>query len=202
VDRIERTKLAEAIRERYHSSEKNEKSKILDEFVAITGFHRKYALRVLQKIDLAIVPSETVTHKRIYDEAVKEALVVLWEASDRICGKRLKAIIPVLLESLESHKRLRLDAIVRERVLTVSAATIDRLLRPIRPHSSSVKRRRPVRKTRAKVEVKTFADWENVAPGNLEMDFVAHCGGSMKGSFIHSLVLTDVCSGWTEATPL
>jgi len=202
VDRIERTKLAEAIRERYHSSEKNEKSKILDEFVAITGFHRKHALRVMQKVDLAIVPSETVTHKRIYDEAVKEALVVLWEASDRICGKRLKAIIPVLLESLESHKRLRLDAIVRERVLTVSAATIDRLLRPIRSHSSSVKRRRPVRKTRAKVEVKTFADWENVAPGNLEMDFVAHCGGSMKGSFIHSLVLTDVCSGWTEATPL
>lgn len=202
MDRNERMKLAEAVRERYQASTKADKSKILNEFVAITGFHRKYATRVLRDTDAAIVPRRSGTHKRIYDEAVKEALIVLWEASDRICGKRLKAIIPVLLVSLEKHKRLKLDAGVRERLLAVSAATIDRLLRPIRSHSQSAKRSRPAHKARAKVAIKTFADWDNVTPGNFEMDFVAHCGGSLTGSFIHSLVVTDVYSGWTEATPL
>lgn len=202
MDKIGHAKLTEAVRERYHESTKSEKSKILDEFVAITGFHRKYALRVLRKVDLTRTITTTVAHKKIYDEAVKEAIVVLWEASDRICGKRLKSIIPVLLESLERHQRLTLDATVREKVLAVSASTIDRLLRSVRSHSGSKKRRRVVRKTRAKVAIKTFADWEDTVPGNLEMDFVAHCGGSLKGSFIHSLVVTDVCSGWTEATPL
>ncbi len=129
-------------------------------------------------------------------------MIVLWEASDRICGKRLKAIIPVLLASLERHKRLKLDTGVRDRLLTVSAATIYRILRPIRVHSNSTKRRRHLHKTRAKIAVRTFADWGDVVPGNLEIDFVAHCGGSLVGSFIHSLVVTDVCSGWTEATSL
>ena len=202
MDKNEHVKLTEAVRERYHESTKSEKSKILDEFVAITGFHRKYALRVLRKVDLTQPIAKTAVPKKIYDEAVKEALVVLWEASDRICGKRLKSIIPVLLDSLEGHQRLTLDSTVRERILSVSASTIDRLLSPVRSHSDSKKRRRVVRKTRAKVAIKTFADWDDVVPGNLEMDFVAHCGGSLKGSFIHSLVVTDVCSGWTEATPL
>ena len=84
MDRIERAKLTEAVRERYHESKKSEKSKILDEFVAITGFHRKYALRVLRKVDMTMIPLKTVTRTKIYDEAVKEAIVVLWEASDRI----------------------------------------------------------------------------------------------------------------------
>ena len=202
MDKIEHVKLTEAVRERYHESTKSQKSKILDEFVAITGFHRKYALRVLRRGDVSQKIKSTAAHKKIYDEAVKEAIVLLWEASDRICSKRLKSIIPVLLESLEDHQRLSLDTLVRERVLAVSASTIDRLLRPVRSHSGSKKHRRVVRKTRSKVAIKTFADWDNVVPGFLEMDFVAHCGGSLKGSFIHSLVVTDVCSGWTEATPL
>ena len=73
--------------------------------------------------------------KRIYDEAVRQALALLWEAADRICGKRLKALLPVLIESMERHGHLRLDPVVRSAVLDVSAATIDRLLRPVREAS-------------------------------------------------------------------
>lgn len=201
MERIAKIELVGVLRERYRRSERQAKSRILDEFVEITGYHRKYALRLLRN---PMPPPDCEAHgrRRIYDDAVKEALIVLWEASDRICGKRLKAILPELLKALESHQHLKLDAHVRDLLLAVSAASIDRLLRNIRSQVNSRTRRRPVRRIRSRVLVKTFADWEDVGPGNLEIDFVAHCGGTLVGSFIHSFVITDVASGWTEATPL
>jgi hypothetical protein len=122
--------------------------------------------------------------------------VTLWESSDRLCGKRLKVILPDLLQSLEGHGHLNLDTTLKSLVLRVSAATIDRLLRPLREQATGRKPTRPKRKTRAKVNVKTFTEWEDDAPGSLEVDFVAHCGGNLSGAFIHSLVATDVSSGW------
>ena len=201
MERDSKIELVEVLRERYQRSTKVAKSRILDELVKITGYHRKYAVRLLRK-PLMPRDGQVPGRRRIYNDAVKESLIVLWEASDRICGKRLKAILPVLLKSLESHEHLNLDAHVRELLLAVSAASIDRLLRNIRSQANRRTRRRPVRKTRNLVMVKTFADWEEVKPGNLEIDFVAHCGGILVGSFINSLVMTDVSSGWTEAIPL
>ncbi len=201
MDRRAKLELANVLRERYAISTRTAKSRILDEFMQTSGYHRKYALRLLSQptgaLDCA-VPAR----RRIYDEAVKEALIVLWEASDRICGKRLKAILPELLKSLESHNHLQLEPKVRERLLIVSAASIDRLLQSIRSQAGSRTRQRSVGKIRSQVKVKTFADWEDAQPGSTEIDFVAHCGGTLTGSFIHSLVMTDVASGWTEATPL
>lgn len=201
MERRAKVELVEVLRQRYMASEKPAKSRILDELVQITGFHRKYALRLLSK-NMPPPAYEAHGRRRIYDDAVKEALIVLWEASDRICGKRLKAILPELLRSLENHEHLKLDVHVRELLLAVSAASIDRLLKNIRSKVNGRSRRRPIRKVRSRVLVKTFADWENVEPGHLEIDFVAHCGGTLVGSFIHSFVITDVASGWTEATPL
>lgn len=201
MERRVRCELVETLRECYRQSGKSAKTKILDEFVAITGHHRKHAVRLLNK-DATGTNRSPPNARRIYGEAVKESLIVIWEASDRICGKRLKAILPQLLESMLCHGRLELEANVRELLLAMSAATIDRLLRPIRTHAESRNRRRPVLRMRKRIAVRTFSEWEGVSPGELEIDFVAHCGGSLAGSFIHSLVVTDVCSGWTEATPL
>jgi len=201
MDRRAKLDLAAVLRERYSASTRDAKSRILDEFVKTSGYHRKYALRLLSH--QAISPACAVPiRRRVYDDAVKEALVVLWEASDRICGKRLKAILPELLKSLESHNHLKLEPHVRALLLAVSAASIDRLLRSIRSQAGSRTRRRSVGKLRSQVKVKTFGDWEDAQPGSTEIDFVAHCGGTLTGSFIHSLVMTDVASGWTEATPL
>src|SRR6516225_8563158 len=86
-----RDELVVALRERYDNSERGEKTRILDEFVAVTGFHRKHAMRVLhgeQTTRGAPRPS------RRLDEAVRDALIVIWEASHRICGKRLKPLVP------------------------------------------------------------------------------------------------------------
>jgi len=135
---------------------------------------------------------------------MREALMVLWEASDRICGKRLRAAIPGLIAAMERHGHLDLDPKVRDGVLAMSAATIDRLLRPARVERGKAlgrRRRRPT-PTRSKVPIRTFADWNEPPPGFFEVDFVAHCGGSMAGKFIHTLVLTDIASGWTEMIPL
>ena len=140
--------------------------------------------------------------RRIYAEAVREALIVLWEAADRICGKRLKALLPRLLTALEAHGHLALDPLVRQQVLAVSAATIDRLLASVRVHTSQRKQRKRATKPSKQIAVRTFADWKEPAPGYLEIDFVAHGGTSMQGAFLWSLAATDVCSGWTEVIPL
>lgn len=107
-----RRELKEAVGERYRAAGRWERRQILDEFTRVTGYHRKHALRVLHR---PFVPRPARPRKRLYGEAVREALALLWEAADRICGKRLKALLPVLIESMERHGHLRLDPVVRKR---------------------------------------------------------------------------------------
>jgi hypothetical protein len=100
INRTTRTQVLNSLRGRYHEAKRPDKSKRLDEFVALTGYHRKHALRLLAK---ASTEHSKPKGRRIYDEAVRQALTILWETSDRLCGKRLKAILPTLLESLQEH---------------------------------------------------------------------------------------------------
>jgi hypothetical protein len=201
ISKPAKAELLEALRQRYQHVSKLEKTRVLDEFVAVAGCHRKHAIRLLCS-EQRIRPDVPTSDRRIYDEAVREALVVLWEAADRICGKRLKAILPGLVTSLEQHGHLALDAIVRQHLLSISPATIDRLLASVRSHACHHKKRKKATQTSKVIPIRTFADWKEPAPGSLEIDFVAHCGTFMQGTFLWSLVATDVCSGWTEVVPL
>lgn len=185
---------------RYRAVAKQDKGKILDEFVALAGCHRKHAIRLLTAAPAAA--EAPVVARRTYDEAVRQALVVLWEAADRICGKRLKAVLPGLVVALERHGHLDLDPEVRQRVQTVRAATIDRLLASVRGSTTGRKKRRAKSRSSKRIPVRTFADYGDAQPGLLEIDFVSHGGTSMQGVFLWSWVATDVCSGWTEAVPL
>ena len=201
ISKMAREELLATIRGRYQESGKRDKGRILDEFTAVTGLHRKHAIRLLAGSDDGRQERTSLEGRRVYDEAVREAVIVVWEASDRICGKRLKAALPSLVESMERHGHLELDSLVRQRLLTASASTLDRLLKSVRATAGS-RRRRPRRKSMGhRVPVRTYSDW-NSPPGFLEIDMVAHCGGPLSGSFIHSLVTTDICTGWTEAVPL
>lgn len=201
VNRAVRVELVKVIRTRYESATRSEKSQILAEFVQLSGFHRKHAIRVLNSKPCEEPRIRTVGG-RIYNEAVKSALILIWEAADRICGKRLKAMVPTLVSSMERCGHLKLDTLVRERLLKASAATMDRLLKPIRASAGTRRRRRAVRKMSKEVPVKTFSDWQDPEPGFLEIDFVVHGGGSMAGEYLHSFTGTDVCSGWVEAVSL
>jgi hypothetical protein len=193
--------LLDVLRERYQRAAKQDKGKILDEFVAVAGCHRKHAIRLLTD-DVTTVADIPVVARRTYDEAVRQALIVLWEAADRICGKRLKALLPSLVASLEQHGHLKLDATVRQRLLAVSPATIDRLLLSVRNTTSRRKKRKGATRSSKEIPIRTFADYGDALPGYLEIDFVSHGGTSMQGVFLWSLVATDVCSGWTEAVAL
>ena len=203
VSMTARDELVNALARRYTVAGRAEKTRILDEFVAITGFHRKHAMRLLRCAGAAR-RLEARASRRIYDEAVREAIVVLWEASDRICGKRLKALIPTLLKAMERHGHLRLGPEIRAAVLAMSAATIDRSLREVREQAGGRRRRRtvPPSSVRRSIPVRTFSDWDDPPPGFVEADLVAHSGPVTSGSFVQTLVVTDIATGWTECAPL
>ena len=113
-----RKELTEAVAQRYRAAAKRDKSKILDEFAALTKYHRKHAIRVLRS-----APRESLQRpgrNRLYDEAVRQALIVLWEAADRLCGKRLKALIPLLVDAMERHGHIFLDAGLKDKLLRTS----------------------------------------------------------------------------------
>jgi len=196
-----RAELADAIRSRYAAAGAKEKRKMLDQFIAATGYHEKSAIRILNGI-----PASKRSHSRqrasLYDEAVRAALIVLWEASDRVCGKRLKALLPILVPALERNGHLKPDAQIRPKILSMSAATIDRLLRAPRNAGQAKRPRRIEPEPRRRIKMRTFADWNDPPPGSMEMDLVAHCGSVNRGSYVHSLVLTDIATGWTEAAPI
>ena len=135
-----RDELVAAVADRYARGDRGERGRILDEFAAITGYHRKNAMRLLRvgQVKRRYGPRPG---RRIYDEAVREALIVVWEASDRICGKRLRPLLPTLVEAMERHGHVQLVPEVRSRLLAMSAATIDRALREIRQQAGTATRR-------------------------------------------------------------
>jgi hypothetical protein len=198
-----RKELVEALRLRYRGAAVGERSKILDEFVALTGYHRKHAIRVLRE---EVTKTGTgPARNRLYDEAVRQALTMLWEAADRVCGKRLKALIPVLVDAMERHGHLDMDPIIRSKVLQVSAATIDRMLACARLHiDGQRKRRKGVGSAiRRSIAVRTFSDWCDPPPGFFEIDMVEHCGGpKTDGDYVHTLTMTDIATGWTECVAM
>ena len=198
-----RRELIEVVGRRYRASPGPQRRLILDEFVRVTGYHRKHAIRVLRGD--AEVRRPRVDRKRHYDQPVQDAVTLLWEAADRICGKRLKALLPTLIEAMSRHGHLELEPAIAEKLACVSAATVDRMLAAPRERACAGRRRRSgvgsaIRKS---VPVRTFADWNDPAVGFFEVDMVEHCGGSKRdGNFVHSLVLTDIATGWTECVAL
>src|SRR3954465_6624820 len=179
-----RDELVAAITGRYSQADRTERGRILDEFTAITGFHRKHAMRLLR----AGQPgrrSGPRPGRRTYDDATREALIVIWEAWDRICGKRLRPLVPVLVEAMERHGHLQLAPEVRAGLLAMSAATIDRALVKARGQAEGRTRRRapPSAVIRRSIPVRTFSDWGDPVPGFVEADLVAHSGPTAKGSY-------------------
>ncbi len=188
---------------RYQSAPPSQKSVILDEFVAVTGYARKYAIRLLAHPVTPPIPL-TRPRERLYGRAVQDALVIAWTATNRICAKRLVPFLPELVPTLERHGHLTLTDAVRSQLLALSPATADRILRAYRerdvPHGITTTRRGLLLKQQ--VPVRTFAGWDDVRPGFFEADLVAHCGPWAEGAFLQTLVLTDVATGWTECLAL
>jgi len=112
--------------------------------------------------------------------------------------------VPTQVEATERHRHLQLAPEVRAGFLTMSAATIDRALHQACEPGGGRKRRHapPSAAIRRSVQVRTFDGWNNPAPGFVESDLVAHSGPTAKGSYVQTLTLTDIATGWTECAPL
>jgi hypothetical protein len=187
---------------RYLKASKTEKQTILDEFTANTGYHRKYAIRVLKhgyKRRLHKPKGRTA----IYRGEVVEVLEQIWEIYGRICSKRLHPYLPEGIKVLERCEELQLAPETKRLLLHISRSSIDRCLAPVRfhqPHGRSTTK--PGSLLKKQIPIRTFADWNEDSPGFLEIDCVAHCGEDISGQFLYTLTCTDICTGWTEPLAL
>ena len=183
---------------RYQRAGRPHKTLILDEFCATCGYHRKAALRLLNR-PLSTAPPKRCGPKVTYAPAqVLPVLKAVWLASDQLCSKLLKAALP---EWLEHHERryAPLPGAFKEKLLGISPAQIDRLLRPARVHypKKGLAATRPGTLLRQAVPTRSGPP-DTTRPGSVEADTVAHCDDSTEGDYVNSLTFTELFSGWTE----
>ncbi len=187
-----------AIRSRYLAANKSEKKAILDEFCAVCGYNRKYAIRVLRHP----LPKNSSSPKprrgrktKYHQPELITFLKTLWIAANLACGKRLKAMIPNWLP----HYPETLSAVIKSLLATISASTIDRLLKPQRlgQHKHGLSTTKPGSILKHHIPIKTN-QWDESKPGFLEADTVAHCGTSTAGMFVLTVNAVDIATGWTE----
>lgn len=188
----------QTIHGRYQRAGRIHKSRILDEFCAICGYHRKAALRLLNR-PLLQPPRRRPGPVPTYQPAVVlPPLKAIWLASDQLCSKLLKAALP---EWLGCYEQLQgpLDPSIRQRLLTISPAHIDRLLRPVRVRHPrrGLSATKPGTLLRHRIPTRGGPP-DTTTPGHIEADTVAHCGDTTAGDFVYSLTFTDLYSGWTE----
>jgi len=191
--------LLEEIRPRYLKAKRSEKATILDEFVAVTSYHRKYATRILKHGRPRQSGKKHGFHK-IYQGEVVVALEQIWEVCGRICSKRLQPFLPEMVKVLERCGELRLTEQTKMLLLQMSRSTIDRCLGPVRfEHPShGLSTTKPGSLLKKAIPVRTYTPWDEDQPGFLEIDLVAHCGGTMEGQFLYTLTCVDLSTGWIE----
>ena len=188
----------EVIKRRYRRAGRKEKGRILDEFTQVTGFHRKAVIRLLGREHGP--PGVRRGRPKRYGSEVVEALRRAWEVADHLCGKRLKPFLLELVEVLVRQGEMVVMPGTVEQLGRVSAATIDRLLRPYRGRGL----RRPLSTTKpgnllkGSIPIRTFADWHESRPGFMEVDLVAHCGESTEGFYLNTLCGVEIATGWVE----
>jgi hypothetical protein len=193
-----------AQRPRYLQAARSIKRRILDEVVAVTGYHRKAALRRLHRPPRTTPREARTGRPRVYGAEVAAAAQVLWDASGEIGAVRLQPFVPDLLDRLTACGAVQLRPETDAALRRVSAATLKRLLAPAR--AARPRRGRGI--TRAGtwlkhlIPIRTFADWNDARPGFLEGDLVAHCGASTLGFYLCTLCAVDIVTGWTELEPV
>lgn len=193
-----RRELLLALRPQYLNAPLGEKTKLLDGLIRATGYDRKYAVTLLSK-GIGEQQQGTRNRQRKYDDAVVDALLIVWQAANRVCSKRLIPFMPSLVESLARFGHLSISEAVKKQLLSVSPATADRLLKQERKKYGRGKSTTTAGYLIKKhIPIRTFADWNDVVPGFLEADLVAHCGENVRGQYLNTLTVTDIATGWTE----
>lgn len=187
-----------AIQCRYQTASKAEKQPILDEFCHSCEYHRKYAIQLLSKRrkQPSRSPQRSGRRPQYDDPVLLLALRIIWFATDQMCGKRLVRALPLWLPHYEAEKGTLTDSL-RIRLLSASAATLDRLLKPLRvQHPKGLSGTKPGSLLKNQIPIRC-EHWDVTVPGFMEADTVAHCGNSLSGDFVWSVSMTDILTGWT-----
>ena len=189
------------IKERYYFSSRKEKAVILDEFCRVCEFNRKYAIRILNAPTKKQNNTEQSKHGRpqiYHTQAVVDVLLKIWEASNLICSKRIKAMLPLWLPWYEQSFTMELTADTKQLLENISAPTIDRIIQPHRKEHGRIglATTKPGSLLKKHIPIKTN-QWDESRPGFLEADTVAHCGTSVAGSFVYTVNTVDIATGWT-----
>jgi len=196
MGRKEKAAYLEAIRQRYSQAARIGKKRILDEFCIVCGYNRKYAIRLLNKPKKGR-KAKPGRKPKYAEPDFLQALTNIWKAADFMCSRRLKTTIPLWLPFYEESFG-SLAENIRVLLQAVSCATLDRVLHPIRSrYGKGLCGTKPGTLLRNQIPIRTD-NWDITRPGYMEADTVAHCGNSLAGDFVWSLLLTDIHTGWTE----
>jgi hypothetical protein len=176
---------------RYQRGGKEHKGKILDEFCQVYGCARKHAIRVFRARPR---PRKKPGPEVEYGSEVATALKGIWLASDQLCSKRLKEAMPVWL-----RHGPELGQELKGKLLAISPAQMDRLLKPFRASYPGLRRHGSKPGSLISQQIPFRGGNDDIAePGYLEVDTVAHGGESCSGDYIWSITFTDIHTGWTE----
>ncbi len=186
----------------YRDAVGTHKRMLLDDVVRLTGYHRTYASWLLNQLVPETPPPVQPRHHS-YGYDVEEVLLLVWNSTNRVCAKRLVPCLPMFLDALERCDHLHLTPECRRQPLSISAATVDCMLRPHRQHEMrGLCTTRTGTLLKSTIPLRTFEQWDEQVPGFVEADLVAHCGSSVEGTYLFTLTLTDIATGWTECLPL
>ena len=211
----ERNSVTKEIAERYRRSDRKAKKDILDEYIQLTGFHRKYAIAKLNScikkgkhnFNGRIIQTEKVRtpkkKRRIYTPKygadVISSLIKIWQTFDYMCGQRLVPFIRENIDALADEPYFQISEEIRSKLLQISSATVNRALKGERQKNKmhGTCTTKAAGNLNRLIPIRAFFDWDERNPGFFEMDTVAHDGGKASGEYCSTLTFTDVCTGWT-----
>lgn len=202
---------------RYVKAAKDEKTRILDEFVQVTGYNRKYAITVLRKcfrkktykyqgdrartsVKIKIPKPKKRIYPHYYDSKVLTSLAKIWVFFNFMCGQRLVPFIRENIDTLAEYSQFKITPEVKTKLCRISSATVNRLLKQKRKEyqgkgKTTTKAGNDLSKL---IPIRAFFDWDERIPGFFEVDTVSHDGGNTSGEYCFTVDVTDVCTGWTE----
>lgn len=195
----ERRKYLKLVAPRYAKSGRVERSQLLTEMEEVTELHRKSLVRLMHVSSLERALKKTRFKRRRYGPAVAEVVRVVWESLDYVCAERLTPALPETARQLARWGELALTIEVQEKLESISRATVQRLLQRFQQDTPKLPRRRPQPPNQLLREVPMGRlGWNISIPGSFETDLVHHCGSVTIGTYVHTLQLVDIATGWSE----